>query len=65
MERNRMKALSLKRARLTARATAAKSEKPSDAKATERSVSSYIMNQHLISANVLQLQLPCCQSKLW
>ena len=38
MERNRMKALSLKRARLTARATAA-SEKPSDAKATERSVS--------------------------
>merc|ERR1719229_823243 len=37
MERNRMKALSLKRARLTARATAA-SEKPSDAKATERSV---------------------------
>ena len=49
MERNRMKALSLKRARLTARATAAKSEKPSDAKATERSVSSYIMNQHLIS----------------
>ena len=50
MERNRMKALSLKRARLTARATAAvASEKPSDAKATERSVSSYIMNQHLIS----------------
>ena len=36
MERNRMKALSLKRARLTARATAEK--RPHDAKTADRSV---------------------------
>ena len=41
-----MKALSLKRARLTARATAAATEKPSGVEATERSVPCYIINQH-------------------